>query len=151
MRYAVKIGRSTVLPTVCGFAFGLTGVAFAGVARHATAAKVTVTFTDTTFGVSRGGLQAGKATFVVVNRGRKPHLLTISGPGLKNIRTSKLATGGSATLTVTLRTGAYMLTDPLGKSSTHWIVVSPATVVHASGTTNAGTTPVFNDPGMNCD
>lgn len=147
----MHIGRWSVLLTVCGVAFGLTGVAFAGVARQVTAAKVTVTFTDTTFGISSGGLQAGKATFVIVNKGRKPHALTITGPGLKNIRTSKLATGRSATLTVTLRTGAYMLTDPLGKSSTRWIVVGPATVVHSAGNTSAGTTPQFNDPGMNCD
>jgi len=141
----------SIIGAVTVAALGLAGAALAGVTQHSAATKVTVTFTDTTFGISQGGVQAGAATFVVVNKGQKPHVLAIIGPGIKNIRTRKLATGKSATLTLTLRTGAYMLTDPIGRSNPHWIVVSPVSVVHANGNGTAGASSQFTDPGMNCD
>src|SRR5438105_4967839 len=85
--------------------------AFGAIARHGTAAKVTVTFTDKKFVVSPGHLEAGAATVVVVNNARKLHVLTIRGPGLKSVRTQKVAAGRIATLTVTLFTGAYEISD----------------------------------------
>jgi len=145
------MGRLSAVVAVLALTSSLTGVAFAGVARQVIAAKVTVTVTDTTLGISPAGLQAGRATFVVMNKGRKPHALAIAGPGLRGVRTPKLATGKSATLTVTLRTGAYVLSDPFGTSNSHWLVVGPATVVRSSGKSSAGTTASFTDPGMNCD
>src|SRR5712691_7133919 len=131
MKHARRMARPSAVIAAFGLVFGLPGVAFAGVARHGIAAKVTVTFTDTKLVVSRGGLEAGTATFVLVNNGQKLHVLTIRGPGLKGVRTRKVAAGRTATLTVTLRTGAYMLSDPagLGTSNVRWLVVSPATVV----------------------
>ena len=151
MKRARRMARSSAVFAAFGFALSLPGVAYAGVARHAIAAEVTVTFTDSKLVVSRGSFEAGPATFVVVNKGQKPHVLAIIGPGIKNIRTRKLATGKSATLTLTLRTGAYMLTDPIGRSNPHWIVVSPVSVVHANGNGTAGASSQFTDPGMNCD
>jgi len=145
------MGRLGVLAGVCVLALGFSGGALAGVARHAVATKVTVTFTDTSLAISRGGLQAGAATFVVVNKSSKPHILLIVGPGVNQVRTPKLMTGRSATLTLKLRTGAYILSDPIGKSNPHWIVVSPASIVHATGTGTTGTGSQMTDPGMNCD
>jgi hypothetical protein len=130
---------------------GVAGVACAGVARQVTAAKLTVTLTDTKLVLSQSGLQAGTATFVVVNKGQKLHVLTINGPGLKGVRTRTVAVGRSATLTVKLLTGAYMLSDPVGLGTTNvrWLVVSPAR--SASGNGRAGAPPSLSDTtGMNC-
>ena len=107
-------------------------------ARTATSAKVSVMLTDTKMRVSPSGLQAGSTTFTVVNSGKRLHAFQITGPGLKRgLATSKLAPGKSATMTVTLKSGAYMLTlsNPigLGMSATHWLQVIPQTAVHASG------------------
>jgi len=127
-----------------------TGVASARVARHAIATKVTVTFTDKKFVISPADLQAGTARFVVVNKGQKPHALAIVGPGLNGPRrTPKLAAGKSATLTVTLKMGAYVLSDAVAKLSGHWLVVGPASVVNGSGRVN--TAPGMTEPGMDCD
>ena len=132
-------------------ALAVPGVAFADAARHAIAANVTVTITDARLIVSRSGLQAGQATFAVVNDGHGAHALTITGPGLTGARTPKLHAGASATLTVTLRAGAYTLTDPFArKANVHWLVVSPATNVTSTGTSSV-VTPIISTTGTNCD
>jgi hypothetical protein len=118
----------------------------AALAGRTAAARVTVTMTDTKLGVSPTGLEAGSTTFTVVNRGRKLHAFQITGPGLKKgLSTGKLAPGRSATMTLQLRSGAYMLTlsNPvgLGMSATHWLQVIPHTVVKSSGS------GVVQDPG----
>jgi hypothetical protein len=161
------MGRLGAVIAVFVLALGLTGVGFAGTARRAVAAKVTVTLTDTKLVLSRPGLQAGKATFVVVNKGQKLHVLAITGPGLSGVRTPKLAAGKSATLTVKLRTGAYILSDPVGLSSfkSRWLVVNPATAVSSgpgsarpngpdtksSGSTTSGLNGGGLDGSMACD
>ena len=62
-----------------------------------------------------GILQSGTTTFVVRNTGKKSHVFAISGPGVKRARTRALLSAGkSAMLTVNLRTGSYMLSDPVG-------------------------------------
>jgi len=151
MRQVRRIIRTSTGVAILVLALGLTGVAFAGVARQVTAAKVTVTFTDTKLVLSQSGLQAGTATFFVVNKGQKLHVLTISGPGLKGVRTRKVAVGGSATLTVTLLTGAYMLSDPVGLGTTNvrWLVVSPVKAVSGDGRAVAPGS-LSNTTGMNC-
>src|SRR5207248_7443419 len=53
-------------------------------------------------------------TFVVLNKGKKAHALMVKGPGVKGAHTAKVAAGGSAKLTVTLKAGAYVLSDPIG-------------------------------------
>ena len=147
---ATRMVRLSVLIGTFVLALGATGVASAGVARHAVATKVTVTFTDKKFVVSPAGLQAGTANFVVVNKGQKPHALAIVGPGLTGVRrTPKLAAGKSATLTVTLKMGAYVLSDAVAKSSGHWLVVGPASVVSGGGRVN--NVPGMTEPGMDCD
>lgn len=111
------------------------GIALAGGTRQAAAAKVTVTFTDTKLGISNTNLEAGTTTFVVVNDGKKHHVLAISGPGLKSARTPKLGPGGTAKLTVRLKAGAYMLADPLGLGdyNVRFLSIAPAAVVSAKG------------------
>jgi hypothetical protein len=117
-------------------ALAVPALALAGPASRATSAKVTVTLTDTKLRISPSGLQAGSTTFAVVNTGKRNHALEIAGPGLKGVATAKLAPGKRATVTVTLKSGAYMLTlsDPvgLGMSATHWLQVIPRTVVHGT-------------------
>ncbi len=139
-------------PVAVALAFGLgvTGAAVADATRHSVAATVTVTFTDTRLVVSRGSLETGTVTFVVINRGRKLHMLAIEGPGLNGARTQKVAAGRSARLTLTLLTGAYSLSDPagLGPSVVRWLVVSPATRVSGS---QRVIVPITSTTGMNCD
>jgi hypothetical protein len=89
-------------------------VAPSGVAQTRLAAKVTVTFTDRTLRVSPTTPGSGPTTFVVANAGKKPHTLWVKGPGVKGVHTKKLAAGAHATLNVTLRPGAYTLSDPVG-------------------------------------
>jgi hypothetical protein len=129
-------------------ALGLTGVAFAGVARPVSAAKVTVTFTDTTLQVSAANPESGTTTFVVFNKGKKRHVLEVTGPGLKGMRTAKLAAGSSATLTVKLRPGAYVLSDPvgLGVYNVQFLNVVRATVVSSSGGSSVVNPPVEVPP-----
>jgi hypothetical protein len=130
--------RSGVMIAISMLGLSLSGVASGGAVRQLVAAKVTVTFTDTKLTVVPGGLRSGKATFVVINKGRRAHALAIAGPGLKDVQTPKLATGKSATLNVTVRTGAYMLSDPAGVNvfKVKWLVVTPAAVV-SSGPNSA--------------
>jgi hypothetical protein len=149
MRAAARVVRLSALVAVLAISLGLTGTALAGVARRSVTTNVTVTFTDTKFHLSPAGLQAAPAKFVDVNKGRKPHALAIAGPGLKGAQTPKLAAGATATLTVKLRTGAYVLSDAVGLVNTRWLVVGPATVVGSGSRTS--TAPQFTEPGMNCD
>jgi hypothetical protein len=117
--------------------------------QQSVAAKVTVTFTDTKLVVTPARLQAGTATLVVVNNGRKAHVLAISGPGMARVKTQKVAAGKRATLTLTLTTGAYELADSVS-SGVRWLVVSPATVVSSTG--NGSVTVPLTDPTrMDCD
>jgi uncharacterized cupredoxin-like copper-binding protein len=51
-------------------------------------------------------LSAGKYTFEASNQGKFPHDLAIDGPGVKT-KTSEIAAGSSAKLTVTLKSGTY--------------------------------------------
>jgi plastocyanin len=126
-------------------------VSLAATAGRTTSATVNVTMTDTKLGVSPTGLQAGSTTFTVVNRGKRLHAFQITGPGLKKgLATAKLAPGKTASVTVNLRSGAYMLTlsDPvgLGMAATHWLQVIPRTDVHSSGAGVVQETPASPSP-----
>jgi hypothetical protein len=144
-----RIGRSGVVVALSVLALGVVGVALAGVTHRSAQANVKVTFTDSRLVVSHGVLQAGQATFVVANKGRKQHVLTISGPGMRNGRAQLVPSGKSATLTVTLRSGAYMLMDKARSPSTiRWLMVSPAAA--ASGNSRE-VTPFPAPAPMDCD
>jgi uncharacterized cupredoxin-like copper-binding protein len=51
-------------------------------------------------------LSAGKYTFEASNQGKFPHDLAIDGPGVKT-KTSEIAAGSSAKLTISLKSGTY--------------------------------------------
>jgi uncharacterized cupredoxin-like copper-binding protein len=134
----MRLTLSGVMASIAVLAFGLTGTAFAGVARQATTTAVTVTFTDTTFRLSSVNLESGATTFVVVNRGKRHHMFAIQGPGVKGMHTATLAAGASAKLTVRLRAGAYVLSDPvgLGAYNVQFLDVIQAATLTAKGGTN---------------
>ncbi len=135
---------------VLALAAAVTAGSLASVARHATAAKITVTFTDTTFKLSNTNLQSGPTTFVVVNKGKKHHTFAIKGPGVKGMHTATLNAGSRATLTVPLRAGAYVLSDPvgLGPYNVQFLDVVNAAVLTGSGSTNVVSSTAGNSSGM---
>src|SRR5579871_938925 len=63
---------------------------------HSSLPNVTVTFTDHAMRVSTANPMAGSTTFVVVNHGKKRHLLQVAGPGVKAARTIALTAGKQA-------------------------------------------------------
>jgi hypothetical protein len=146
VRYPKAIQRLGVVAVV-----SLVGLVVAGMAPAAqsTSATVTVTFTDSTLRVSPSMPQSGPTTFVVVNRGRRAHMLVISGPGIKGAHSAKLAAGKKGSLTVTLRPGAYQLSDPvgLGAYNVQFLDIVKATSVSATGSSSV-TAPVVTPPPM---
>jgi uncharacterized cupredoxin-like copper-binding protein len=69
---------------------------------------VDVTLKDFSITLAGGdSLSPGSYTFDVSNQGPSAHNLTISGPGVANQATPTFASGGSQTLTVTLKNGTY--------------------------------------------
>jgi len=119
------------------FALGLAGMTSAH-SQQAKVARVTVTFTDKTLHVSTATRDSGMTTFFVLNKGQKHHVLAIEGPGLNGVRSSKLAAGGTTTLTVKLRPGNYVLSDPvgLGVYDVQFLSVVPAAAVSGKGNSN---------------
>ncbi len=87
-------------------------------------------------------------TFVVLNKGKKHHVLAIEGPGLKGVQTSKLSSGGTTTLTVKLRPGSYVLSDPvgLGVYDVQFLSVVRASTITGKGNSNVVAAPVDPPP-----
>lgn len=129
-------------------ALALASTALAGTTRHTAATQVTVTFTDSTFRLSTVNLQSGATTFVVVNKGKKHHVFSIKGPGVNGMHTATLAAGKSAKLTVQLRAGAYVLSDPvgLGAYNVQFLDVLRSAVLTGTGGTNVVAPPVTPPP-----
>jgi hypothetical protein len=148
MRHPGKSDRLRVLLGASVLSLAPASAALAGSAHQASATRAVVTFSDASFGVSPTALEAGATTFVVVNKGKKRHVFEISGPGLRGARTPALAAGGRATLTVTLRPGAYMLSDPVGLSAynVQYIDVAPSAVLSATGDSSVVAPPVALPP-----
>jgi hypothetical protein len=142
------MSRLTALLVASALALGVAAIAVAAPARHSVAAKVTVTFTDKTLRVAPTTPSSGETTFVVRNLGKKPHLLVVKGPGVKSARSPKLAAGGTGKLTVTLRPGAYVLSDPigLGEYNVMFLDVIRSTAVHAKGDASVVAPPVEAPP-----
>jgi hypothetical protein len=131
--------RSRVLAIagVSLLALGVTAAAFARSVsdRRTTVSKVTVTFSDTGLKVSPTTPGAGPTTFLVRNHGKKVHVLVVKGPGVKGARTGKIPAGATGKLNVTLRPGAYVLSDPvgLGEYNVMFLDVLKQTVLQARG------------------
>jgi hypothetical protein len=111
------------------------------------ATEVQIKVTDTNLAVAPGTLTTQFASFdvalVMVNNGKKAHVVTIKGPGLSGpatksgVRTQLVPPGGSATLRLKLLTGAYQVSESAASKSVHWLVVRPATVAAAGATPQA--------------
>jgi hypothetical protein len=91
---------------------------------------------------------SGETTFVVRNLGKKTHVLVVKGPGVNSARSPKLAAGSTGQLTVTLRPGAYVLSDPigLGEYNVMFLDVIRSSTVHARGDGSVVAPPVEVPP-----
>jgi hypothetical protein len=111
----MKLSRAVVLVSmlvVAAAGFGLAGVA-ALAGTGASAGRVTVTEVEYKLTLSSTHLATGKTTFVVMNKGKVAHSLSISGPGLKKrLIAGTLMPGTSRSVTVSLRAGSYALWCP---------------------------------------
>ena len=110
------------------------GLCSAALANRSSGSQATVTLGDGKLTVMPKTFKPGTLTLVIVNHGKLSHALAIMGAGLQAKRTPVLATGKSARLTVTVKTGAYLIWDPLRSK------VSQATPlnVSAAGSSIAG-------------
>jgi len=141
------MSRLQALVAALLLALALAGVS-AAASAHQTVSKVTVTFTDSTIRATPMTPGSGATTFVVLNKGKKPHLLMVKGPGVKGAHTTKVSSGSTAKLTVTLRPGAYVLSDPIGLGEYNVLfldVVKTATLT-ARGDANTVTPPTDAPP-----
>ena len=146
MKLKQKVGIAGALLAALAVGLVLAMNAFGRADRHALVVEVHVTFTDTNLAVAPGSLTSQLASFdvalVVVNKGKKAHVLTIKGPGLSGsptkagTRFERVPPGGSTTMRLKLLTGAYSLSDPagLGQATVRWLVIHPATAGHAGKT-----------------
>jgi len=108
------VRRASALVAVAALSLMAAAVANAGPSKRTAAASVTVTITDRTLRVTPINPESGSTRFVVLNEGKKAHFFSISGPGIKSTKTGRIAPGKSTTLTVKLKPGAYVLSDPIG-------------------------------------
>jgi hypothetical protein len=132
-------------------ALQLAGIATAASSTRADATTVNVTFSSKRFSISRPGAPSGTLTLKAVNQSPTLRVLKVVGPGVKGSRSLAVPAGKSATLTLTVSKGAYMLLDTLAKPPTaHWLVVTPAANVTANGNGSV-VTPITTTTGMNCD
>jgi hypothetical protein len=128
--------------------------AFARGDRSSLVTEVHVTVTDSSLIIHADQPNPGPATIFVVNRGHKPHVLTISGPGLRSARTQRVAPESRMTFDLKLLAGAYKVTDPvLGKTTVRWLVVRPSNLVPGTPVTPPKTSPTTATVpgGMDCD
>jgi plastocyanin len=78
------------------------------------AQTVEVAATEYRFGLSTTHFTPGTYTFVMKDDGHATHALTIDGPGVDNKSSDTSGPGGTASLTVTLKSGSYVLYCPIG-------------------------------------
>jgi len=123
----------------------LAGAAVAALTAHSAArvARVGVTEKEYSIAVKPSSLKAGKTTFVVSNKGKIPHALDISGPGLKStVKVKEIAPGASRSVTVTLAGGTFKLWCPLpghaALGMTRSLKVAGSSSGGSSGTTTSG-------------
>jgi plastocyanin len=68
---------------------------------------VAVTLKDFSISLPDDSLKPGTYTFTVTNDGPSAHNLTVDGPGVEDAATPTFGSGGTKTLTVTLKDGTY--------------------------------------------
>jgi plastocyanin len=133
--------RKRHVAAAAAFTVALGGAAIGGAAigrAQVAVPTVTVTLKEFKLTPAKTSTAAGRVTFVVVNAGKLPHVLAVTGPGLKTTKTGMLAPGKTARLTVTLKGGSYSLWCPLGN---HASLGMKATVQARGGTPGTPTTP----------
>jgi hypothetical protein len=133
--------RKRYAAAAVAFAVALGGAAIGGVVARAQVAVPTVNVTLKEFKiVPASKLRSGRVTLVVVNKGKFPHALAVSGPGV-HAKTATLAAGKSARLTVSLKDGAYSLLCPVGNHASLGMKLTAkiGTVAGGAGT-GAGST-----------
>ena len=79
-------------------------------------APVTAELSEWKVELSAATVPAGPVRFTVTNGGTIPHALEVEGPGIEQ-ETALILPGSSATLTLTLRPGAYEVYCPVGRDS----------------------------------
>ena len=77
------------------------------------AQTVEVTATEYEFGLSTTHFSPGTYTFVMKDDGHATHAITIDGPGVDDKSSDTSGPGGTASLTVTLQSGSYVLYCPI--------------------------------------
>lgn len=169
MNYKRKAGLGGALLAVLILGFVVAVGASGRPSHRALVVEVHVTLTDRSLTVVPGNLRSQFATFdvavVIVNKGTKPHTLTIKGPGLSGpptksgTRAQRVAPRSTTTVRLKMVTGAYQFSDPRGLAAgtERWLVVRPATVVGGKTKSSTVTNPAFapgvtsTNSGMFCD
>lgn len=111
----MRVSRTTGLLATT-LALATTGGAVAALTASAgtTSQRLTVTEVEYKIGLSSSHLKAGLTTFMVVDKGKLAHSLSISGPGLKKrLIVGTIKPGSSRAVTVTLKAGSYSLWCPV--------------------------------------
>jgi plastocyanin len=80
------------------------------------AAALTATLSEWKIDLSSATIAAGRVTFTATNAGSIPHALEVEGNGLEQ-KTPLIQPGETATLSLTLKPGAYEIYCPVGEDS----------------------------------
>jgi uncharacterized cupredoxin-like copper-binding protein len=138
----MKLNRPIIV--AAALAVALLGATLAGVVAHASTSTTTITVKEKEYRLilsTRKGA-AGPTRFVVRNAGKLAHAFAIAGPGLTTKKTKTIKPGASATLAVTLKSGAYTVWCPmpghaaLGMKAT--VTVPGPAPAHTTTTTAGG-------------
>lgn len=100
--------------TVAGCGGNGGGTKAADQPKESKGTAVMVTETEFKVVLSTSNFAPGTYTFVVEDKGRVTHALSIDGPGVEDKTTGSLAPGKSGSVTVTLKKGTYTLYCPIG-------------------------------------
>lgn len=82
-------------------------------AGHGNATTVAVKATEYAFSLPTTSFSPGTYAFTMTDDGHASHAMEIQGPGIAASRSSIVGPGGTATLTVTLKSGSYTLFCPV--------------------------------------
>ncbi|MEV0768556.1 hypothetical protein [Nocardia salmonicida] len=108
------VATLAVLPTLALSACGST-VQESGITPNSVdPTRIVVSETEFSINMPSSQLAPGTYTFVVENSGSVSHDLVILGPGVESQRTSRIESGGSSELTVSLEPGSYTLWCSVG-------------------------------------
>ena len=144
----MKITRPIQLLVILG-ALGALGAVTAGVVAHASTSKATINVTEREFSINLSARKTpvGVVHFVIHNRGKYAHALSIKEGALSK-RTALIKPGNTATLTVTLKKGNVSLWCPVPGHAARGMKATLAvgTAVTSSTTTSDTTTTVYNPP-----